>query len=60
MVEPFERLIADGELIAYRHNGFFRAMDTLSDKQLLEDMVERGHMPWQPKLAAMAPAEAAE
>ncbi len=35
-------------------------MDTLRDKQMLEDMVERGEMPWQPKLATMAPAEAAE
>jgi glucose-1-phosphate cytidylyltransferase len=60
VVEPFERMIADGELIAYRHNGFFRAMDTLRDKQLLEDMVQRGHMPWQPKLADLVPAEAAE
>jgi glucose-1-phosphate cytidylyltransferase len=60
VVEPFERMIADGELIAYRHSGFFRAMDTLRDKQLLEDMVQRGHMPWQPSLAALAPAEAAE
>ena len=60
VVEPFERMIAEGELIAYRHDGFFRAMDTLRDKQLLEDMVQRGHMPWQPKLATLAPAEAAE
>ena len=51
VIEPFQRLIEAGELIAYRHNGFFRAMDTLKDKQILEDMVERGHMPWQPKLA---------
>ena len=27
--EPFRRLTEAGELIAYRHNGFFRAMDTL-------------------------------
>jgi glucose-1-phosphate cytidylyltransferase len=49
-----------GRVIAHRHDGFFRAMDTLRDKQLLEDMVQRGHMPWQPKLATLAPAEAAE
>jgi glucose-1-phosphate cytidylyltransferase len=30
VVEPFERMIAEGELIAYRHDGFFRAMDTLA------------------------------
>jgi glucose-1-phosphate cytidylyltransferase len=60
VVEPFERMIASGELIAYRHDGFFRAMDTLRDKQLLEDMVQRGEMPWQPKSAVLAPVEAAE
>jgi len=49
VIEPFQRLIDEGELIAYRHDGFFRAMDTLKDKQILEDMVERGQMPWQPK-----------
>ena len=36
-------MIDAGELIAYRHNGFFRAMDTLKDKQILEDMVERAN-----------------
>jgi len=51
VIEPFQRLIDAGELIAYRHEGFFRPMDTLKDKQVLEDMVERGHMPWQIKLA---------
>ena len=44
--EPFQRLIEEGELIAYRHTGFFRAMDTLKDRQILEEMVERGEMPW--------------
>ncbi len=60
VVEPFERMIAEGELIAYRHDGFFRPMDTLRDKQILEDMVQRGDMPWQPKLAEARPVEAAE
>jgi glucose-1-phosphate cytidylyltransferase len=62
VIEPFQRLIDAGELIAYRHNGFFRAMDTLKDKQILEDMVERGDMPWQPKLSTRIeePLEAAQ
>ncbi len=47
VVEPFQRLIEAGQLIGFRHEGFFRAMDTLKDKQILEDMVERGHTPWQ-------------
>jgi len=60
--EPFHRLIQDGELIAYRHTGFYRPMDTLKDKQILQDMVERGEMPWQPKLAPrkVEPLEAAQ
>jgi glucose-1-phosphate cytidylyltransferase len=49
VLQPFQRLIDQGQLLAYRYNGFFRAMDTLKDKQILEDMVERGDMPWQPK-----------
>lgn len=46
VLEPFERLIADGQLMAYKHEGFWRSMDTLRDRQILEDMVERGEMPW--------------
>jgi glucose-1-phosphate cytidylyltransferase len=57
VVEPFARLIAAGELIAYRHTGFWRAMDTLKDKQVLEDLVESGQMPWRlPVPARKAPA----
>jgi glucose-1-phosphate cytidylyltransferase len=47
VLEPFNRLIAEGQLLAYRHDGFWRAMDTLQDRRILEDMVERGEMPWQ-------------
>jgi glucose-1-phosphate cytidylyltransferase len=46
VLEPFQRLIAAGQLEAYKHYGFWRAMDTLKDRQILEDMVEQGHMPW--------------
>jgi glucose-1-phosphate cytidylyltransferase len=46
VVEPFRRLIEADQLLAYKHPGFWRAMDTLRDRQALEDMVERGHMPW--------------
>ncbi len=45
VVQPFERLIAGGHLMAYKYEGFWRAMDTLRDRQLLEDMVEHGVMP---------------
>jgi glucose-1-phosphate cytidylyltransferase len=46
VLEPFQRLIAEDQLLAYRHEGFWRAMDTLRDRQLLEDMIEKGDMPW--------------
>ena len=45
--QPFNRLIERGELMAYKYEGFWRAMDTLRDRQVLEEMVERGDMPWQ-------------
>jgi glucose-1-phosphate cytidylyltransferase len=48
VIEPFQRLIDEGQLLAYRYTGFFRPMDTLKDKQILEDMVESGDMPWEP------------
>ena len=46
VLEPFSRLIAEDQLLAYKYEGFWRAMDTLKDRQALEDMVERGEMPW--------------
>jgi glucose-1-phosphate cytidylyltransferase len=45
--EPFQRLIEKGELITYKHDGFWVAMDTFKDKQLLEDMYSRGEAPWE-------------
>lgn len=32
--------------MAYKYEGFWRAMDTLRDRQVLEEMVERGETPW--------------
>lgn len=46
VVEPFDRLIKEGRLMGYRYDGFWRAMDTLRDRQVLEEMVERGETPW--------------
>ena len=43
---PFRRLIDADELLAFKHEGFWRPMDTLKDKEILEDMVEQGRMPW--------------
>jgi glucose-1-phosphate cytidylyltransferase len=44
--EPMESLAADGQLMARRHNGFWQPMDTLRDKQQLEDMWQAGNAPW--------------
>jgi glucose-1-phosphate cytidylyltransferase len=40
------RLSADGELSAYRHNGFWLGMDTLWDKINLDNMWNSGKAPW--------------
>ena len=46
VLEPFNRLIAEEKLMAFKHEGFWRSMDTLKDRQVLEDMVEQGKVPW--------------
>jgi glucose-1-phosphate cytidylyltransferase len=46
IIEPFQRLIEADKLMAYKYEGFWRSMDTLRDWQVLEDMVEKGNMPW--------------
>jgi glucose-1-phosphate cytidylyltransferase len=43
---PLERLAAEGELMAYPHQGFWRAMDTLRDKRELEELWASGKAPW--------------
>lgn len=52
VLEPFQRLIDDDQLMAYKHTGFWRSMDTLKDRQILEDLIERGEMPWRKPFAA--------
>lgn len=46
MDAPFARLIEAGQVMAYKHDGFWRCMDTLKDKQALEDLMEQGVTPW--------------
>jgi glucose-1-phosphate cytidylyltransferase len=43
--EPLERLAHDGQLMAYRHSGFWQCMDTIRDKKLLEELWLTG-APW--------------
>jgi glucose-1-phosphate cytidylyltransferase len=52
VVEPFNRLIKAGKLMAYKYEGFWRPMDTLRDRQTLEEMVERGETPWRQRANA--------
>jgi glucose-1-phosphate cytidylyltransferase len=44
--EPLERLAADGELMAYKHDGFWQCMDTRRDKHVLERLWDSGEAPW--------------
>ncbi len=44
--EPLSTLAADGQLIAYEHTGFWQPMDTLREKNLLEELWQSGKAPW--------------
>ncbi|SFR38870.1 glucose-1-phosphate cytidylyltransferase [Yoonia tamlensis] len=43
---PMENLARDGQLMAYRHAGFWQCMDTLREKRLLESIWQNGQAPW--------------
>jgi glucose-1-phosphate cytidylyltransferase len=43
---PLERIALEGNLRAYRHNGFWQAMDSMKDKAVLENYWESGNAPW--------------
>ena len=47
VLEPFQRLIDERQLLAYPYDGFWRNMDTFKDKVELDDIVTRGDPPWQ-------------
>jgi glucose-1-phosphate cytidylyltransferase len=44
--EPMERLAREGQLVAYRHSGFWQPMDTLRDRNHLEALWSGGRAPW--------------
>jgi glucose-1-phosphate cytidylyltransferase len=44
--QPLQRLSRQGQLAAYRHSDFWHPMDTLRDKNYLEDLWHRGQAPW--------------
>jgi glucose-1-phosphate cytidylyltransferase len=43
---PLERLAKDGQLRAFRHEGFFQPMDTIREKLVLEELWQSGNAPW--------------
>ena len=43
---PLENLTREGQLMAYKHQGFWQCMDTLRDRQLLETLWAGGNAPW--------------
>jgi len=47
VIEPFDRLIEQRRLVALRHPGFWKAMETFKDKHELDTMYERGEAPWE-------------
>lgn len=44
--QPLEKLAADGELMAYRHEGFWKCMDTVRDRNVLENIWQSSAAPW--------------
>ena len=47
VIEPFQRLIDAGQLIAYPYDGFWQNMDTFKDRQRFEELLQSGEAPWQ-------------
>jgi glucose-1-phosphate cytidylyltransferase len=44
--EPLENIASDEQMVAYKHSGFWKPMDTLRDKQELENLWDSGKAPW--------------
>ena len=44
--EPFDRLVSEGQLTAFKHFGFWQCMDSVKDRQLLENLISEGKAPW--------------
>ena len=47
VMEPFQRLVKEQQLLAYVYDGFWASMDTFKDKQELEELYSRGKAPWE-------------
>lgn len=55
--DPLERLAREGEVAAYRHDGFWHPMDTLKDKNTLNQLWDQGSPPWALWMEALSGAE---
>lgn len=44
--DPLEKLATEGQMMAYKHDGFWQCMDTLRDKTLLDNLWNSGEAPW--------------
>lgn len=44
--DPYEKLAKDGQMVAYKHDGFWSPMDTMRDKSYLEDQWQSRNAPW--------------
>ena len=44
--EPLAKIASEGELVCYKHSGFWQCMDTLRDKEKLEKLIKEGKAPW--------------
>lgn len=44
--EPLQRIAKDGQLMAFRHEGFWQPMDTIREKRLLQELWDSGRAPW--------------
>ena len=43
---PLESLASEGQLMSFQHNGFWQCMDTIRDKEYLNELFEEGETPW--------------
>jgi glucose-1-phosphate cytidylyltransferase len=45
-IEPMRKLVRDGQMMVYEHDGFWQPMDTYRDFHLLNDLCDKGSAPW--------------
>ena len=43
---PLERLVQDGQLMAHEHAGYWQCMDTVRDRDVLQELWDKGSAPW--------------